>query len=218
MVLLGSVISSAFTLHSTSRSSGANSRPVATKRRWISKKTRTTAQQFSLPVTTTTPVIEYDDFLPQPGPHVECALDVVQACMDTLLCNRDAGLEVCFNFASDSCRAALGGSLDEFNHYARNPVFGYLVNCAAYEIVCVGPEIPGTPTRGTMQTVLMDAKLPTPPPVHGGSGSGEVVLIPSRGESRRFLWTLLKERRPPRQGFWTIHEVIYTKNAFDMTM
>ncbi|KAL7581152.1 hypothetical protein ACA910_005945 [Epithemia clementina (nom. ined.)] len=163
-----------------------------------------TTQRFSSPASTASSLVEYDDFLPQPGPHFQ-ALEVVHACMKTLLVNRDAGLEVCFNFASDSCRAALGGSLEEFNHYARNPVFGYLVNCADYEIVSVGPEIQGTPTRGAMQTVLMDAK---PAAREDGSAS----------EPRRFLWTMLKERRPPRQGFWTIHEVIYTKNAYQMTM
>ena len=148
--------------------------------------------------------IEYDDFLPQPGPDFQ-ALEVVHACMKTLLHRRDAGLEVCFNFASDSCRAALGGSLEEFNQYAKNPVFGYLVNCAEYEIVSVGPEIKGTPTRGAMQTVLLEAK--PQPSIDGGDSK----------KGRRFLWTMLQERRPPRQGFWTIHEVIYTTNAFQIT-
>ena len=155
----------------------------------------------------TTTVIEYDDFLPQPGPDLE-AVEVVHACMKTLLDHRDAGLEVCFNFASDRCRAALGGSLDEFNQYANNPIFGYLVHCSEYEIVSVGPEIQGTPTRGAMQTILMDAKQSSSDTPEGDSGDTT---------PRRFLWTMVKERRPPRQGFWTIHEVIYTNYIFQMT-
>eukprot|EP00527_Entomoneis_sp_CCMP2396_P002086 CAMPEP_0198143440 /NCGR_PEP_ID=MMETSP1443-20131203/7539_1 /TAXON_ID=186043 /ORGANISM="Entomoneis sp., Strain CCMP2396" /LENGTH=206 /DNA_ID=CAMNT_0043806677 /DNA_START=93 /DNA_END=713 /DNA_ORIENTATION=- len=145
---------------------------------------------------------EYNDFLPQPGPDWE-AVNVVHACMQTLLEHRDAGLEVCFNFSSDRCRAALGGSLDKFNEFATNPIFSYLVKCANYDIVNVGPIIAASNTRGEMQTVLMDANQP------GGSEARN---------SKRFLWTLQKERRPPRQGFWVIHEVIYTNNAHRLTM
>jgi hypothetical protein len=32
------------------------------------------------------------------------------------------------------------------------------------------------------------------------------------------LWTLQQERRPPRQGCWLIHEVLYVKNAFELTL
>lgn len=38
------------------------------------------------------------------------------------------------------------------------------------------------------------------------------------GGGRTFLWTLQQERRPPRQGCWIIHEVIYVKNAFQLTL
>ena len=148
-------------------------------------------------------VIEYDDFLPQPNTEWD-ALQVTQACMGVLLERKDAGLEVCFNFSSDRCRAALGGSLDRFAEYATNPIFGFLVNCRSYEIVNVGPVIAGTTTRGAMQTVLMDA-------LQEGEGTEEK-------DARRFLWTLQMERRPPRQDCWTIHEVIYVKNAFQLTI
>jgi hypothetical protein len=149
-------------------------------------------------------VVEYDDFLPQPHPDRD-ALDVVHTCMSVLLNRKDAGLEVCFHFSSDLCRAALGGSLERFRQYATNPVFGYLVNCSDYEIISVGPVIEGTRTRGAMQTVLMDA-------LQGQKGDKK----PDDG--RRFLWTLQQERRPPRQGCWIIHEVLYVKNAYLLTI
>jgi hypothetical protein len=147
--------------------------------------------------------LEYDDFLPQPNPSLAPS-DVLSACMATLQSRRAAGLEVCFNFSSDRCRAAIGGSLEKFAEYATNPVFGYLVQCGDYEVLNVGPEITGTPTRGAMQTILMEAK------------QGEDRAIDEF--SRRFLWTFQKERRPPRQNCWVIHEVIYVKNAYLLTL
>lgn len=147
-------------------------------------------------------VIEYDDFLPDPDPSLE-ASDVLSACMETLLQRQDAGLEVCWRFSSDRCRAALGGSLERFAQYATNPVFGYLVKCADYDVLNMGPVIRGTPTRGDMRTILMQAKQST----------DKVEEHP-----RCFLWTFQKERRPPLQNCWMIHEVIYTKNAFDLTV
>jgi hypothetical protein len=54
----------------------------------------------------TVKTLEYDDFLPNPNSSLK-ALDVVKACMDTLLERQDgAGLEVCFNFSSDRCRVS----------------------------------------------------------------------------------------------------------------
>lgn len=56
------------------------------------------------------------------------ARDVVTACLDALLKNDtpwdNAGLEVCFDLASDRCRASMGGSLEDFILYAKNPSFG----------------------------------------------------------------------------------------------
>ena len=147
-------------------------------------------------------IIEYDDFLPDPNPSLE-AIDVLSACMGTMLQRQEAGLEVCWRFSSDRCRAALGGSLERFAQYATNPVFGYLVNCADYQVISVGPTIKGTPTRGDMQTILMEAK----------QCNDKVEEFP-----RRFLWTFQKERRPPRQNCWMIHEVIYVKNAYALTL
>eukprot|EP00977_Amphora_coffeiformis_P019177 scaffold6986_cov190-Amphora_coffeaeformis.AAC.5 len=147
-------------------------------------------------------IVEYDDFLPGPNPDLD-AMGVLAACMDTMLDREEDGLEVCWRFSSDRCRAALGGSLERFSEYATNPVFGYLVKCLNYEILNIGPIIHGTPTRGDMQTILMDAK----------QSDDKVEEHP-----RRFLWTFQKERRPPRQGCWVVHEVIYVKNAYSLTL
>jgi hypothetical protein len=101
------------------------------------------------------------------------AENVVIACIDAMLQNdvpwSNAGLETCFDFSSDRCRAGLGGSLDEFISYASNPTFGSMINAQSYEILSVGPIIAGTATRGAMQTVL-------------------VRVTPAKGGDRRFLW------------------------------
>jgi hypothetical protein len=167
-------------------------------------------------------MIEYEDFLPQPSPLLN-STSVVNACMDTMLQHKAQGLEVCFHFSSDNCRAALGGSLDRFSQYAENPIFGYLVHCVAYDIVSVGPLIQGTATRGAMQTVLLDAhqQLPHEPQqqaLPAPASASETTTTPPLGrEAKRFLWTLQQERRPPRQGCWLIREVIYVKNAYMLT-
>lgn len=98
---------------------------------------------------------------------------VVVACMDAMLKNdvpwMNHGLEICFDFSSDRCRASLGGSLDEFISYAANPSFGPMINAKNYDIVNVGPMIAGSTTRGSMQTVL-------------------VKVTPEKGGDRHFLW------------------------------
>jgi hypothetical protein len=149
-------------------------------------------------------VLEYSDFLPHPNTEFN-AQDVVNVCMTAMVQKKDEGLEVCFNFSSDRCRAAQGGSLEKFNEYARNPVFGFLVKCVDWKVISVGSIIPGTPTRGAMQTVLIDAKQPPKPTTENS-------------DAKRFLWTLQQERRPPREGCWVIHEVLYVKNAFALTL
>jgi hypothetical protein len=163
-------------------------------------------------------MIEYEDFLPQPSPLLN-STSVVNACMDTMLQHKAQGLEVCFHFSSDNCRAALGGSLDRFSQYAENPIFAYLVHCVAYDIVSVGPLIQGTATRGAMQTVLLDAHqrqhYPKNHPPRGATG--ETSTTTHQEATKRFLWTLQQERRPPRQGCWLIREVIYVKNAYMLT-
>ena len=103
------------------------------------------------------------------------ARGVVTTCMDALLRNdkpwTNAGLEVCFDLSSDRCRAALGGSLEDFIAYASNPTFGPMTNAKEYSVVNVGPVIAATMTRGAMQTVL-------------------IKVTPSKGgdRDRTFLW------------------------------
>lgn len=131
-------------------------------------------------------IAEYQDFLPNPHPSFS-AVDVVCACMDTLRQRKDAGLEVCFHFSSDRCRAANGGSLDAFVSYAQNPTFGYLLNCVEYQIESIGPIIPGTMHRGSMQTVLMLAKQKE---ISSSNPSDNNDQNNDEKNSRRFLWTL----------------------------
>lgn len=143
-------------------------------------------------------VVEYEDFLPCPNPTLE-ALDVVHVCMDSLMSkSNNEGLEVCFSFSSDFLQAPFGGRFEKFVAHANNPVFASLVKCTHFEIVSIGSVISGNQFRGDMQTVLMDVQS-------------------AESEDRRFLWTLQKERRPPRQDCWLVHEVLFTDNALQLT-
>jgi hypothetical protein len=198
-------------------------------------------------MTTTTmqKIQEYNDFLPRPDPRYS-ALDVVSMCMETLLLSssklsnqNNDGLDVCFGFSNDRCRAAIGGSLTEFQLYAENPTFRHLVRCDAWDIVKVGEVIPAAiPHRGAMQTILMRAVTRNKKPNVGKSsmaaaawadddtGSGrpddDDLGKRRRGqpqeEGRLFLWTLQQERRPPRQDCWLVHEVLYVNNAYLQTL
>lgn len=139
-----------------------------------------------------------------PFPHRDfSAPDVVHLCMDNLKRNNEpyanAGLECCFNFSTDRCRAAQGGSLEKFVQYAANPVFASMVNSKEWQVLSTGPLIQGTPTRGAMQTVLIHVQ-------------------PRQGEARRFLWTLQKERRPPRQDCWLVWECLSVEHAYSHTL
>jgi hypothetical protein len=158
----------------------------------------------------------YPDFLPHPDPSLS-AVDVVSACMNTFLDEQaEAGLEVCFHFSSDRCRAATGGSLSEFSSYAQNPTFQYLTtHCKSWQLVSVGPIIPGTPHRGSMQTVLIEVYNNR---LASKESSNAALVSKTAPNNRRFLWTLQQERRPPLQGCWMIHEVLYTKNAWQQTL
>jgi hypothetical protein len=203
------------------------------------------------------PLPEHEDIT---FPHPDLtAVDVANLCMDALQCRPPVqSLEICFNFSSDRCRAAVGGSLSEFIQYASNPVFGALVHCDEFKILSIGPIIEGGKHRGAMQTVLFAIKEPpraVTVATSSGGGSGNnvgSVMEPrkrrpsalerrqlreqkERGEGfddedeyqepsekeeggkRRFLWTFQQERRPPRQDCWLVHEVLFVKNAFDLT-
>jgi hypothetical protein len=60
-----------------------------------------------------------------------------------------------------------------------------------------------------MQTVLMNVKQIEKDRQDGDEDEHEA--------GRRFLWTMQRERRPPRQNCWAIHEVVYVRNAFMLT-
>eukprot|EP00538_Stauroneis_constricta_P001043 CAMPEP_0119558376 /NCGR_PEP_ID=MMETSP1352-20130426/10748_1 /TAXON_ID=265584 /ORGANISM="Stauroneis constricta, Strain CCMP1120" /LENGTH=295 /DNA_ID=CAMNT_0007605721 /DNA_START=63 /DNA_END=950 /DNA_ORIENTATION=+ len=187
-----------------------------------------------------------------PAPELN-ALAIVNHCMDSLQnCPPRSSMEVCFDFSSDRCRAAVGGSLEAFINYASNPVFGTMVHCDSYEVISVGPLIPGGQHRGAMQTVLveikrgltvndalraaekeMQAKKQRPGRLSArkqlaeeertmreNRSSDEMPMMEPQDDphTRRFLWTLQQERRPPRQNCWLVHEVLFTKNAYDLTL
>ncbi len=101
------------------------------------------------------------------------AREVVVTCMDALSNNDtpwdNAGLEICFDYSSDRCRAAQGGSLEEFISYAANPTFASMVNAKEYSVENVGALIPSSMTRGAMQTVLIKVQS-------------------SKDEERSYLW------------------------------
>ena len=144
--------------------------------------------------------------------------EVVTTCMtylqgkgdiSTLMEEELAGLEICYNFSSDSCRMANGGSLESFLQRANNPVFRTMVGCARWEVVNVGPTIVGTATRGSMQTVLIGVV-----PRFGEKGDTQQRYR----NDRQFLWTIVKERRPPRQGHCLVYECVSVENAFAHTL
>lgn len=192
----------------------------------------------------------------KPNPGLT-SLEVATLLMDALqnTSNPQQSLELCFLFSSDRCRAAVGGSLHEFVKYANNPTFGSLVHCQDWQVLSVGPIIPGSTHRGDMQTVLIEitkpltvqAALDTKLAEDRRTGRrrptieerlrareaqqqqqgqlaklqdeefADIMTDPEQDGKKTFLWTLQKERRPPRQDCWLVHEVLYKRNAFLQT-
>jgi hypothetical protein len=196
------------------------------------------------------------------GPNPELtALQVTTLLMDALQNspNPKDSLNLCFQFSSDRCRAAVGGTVEEFVKYATNPIFGSLVHCQHYEVVSVGPIIPGSIHRGDMQTVLIEITKPLTvqaaiqskatddrrtgrrrPTIEerirqretqqrqqaydndedddddDEDGYGGTMKREEDGK-KTFIWTLQKERRPPRQNCWLVHEVLFRQNAWFQT-
>jgi hypothetical protein len=184
--------------------------------------------------------VEAIEIVDTPNPDLS-AVAVTRNCMESLkTLPSHQSLEVCFNFSTDRCRAAVGGSLEEFIQYAANPVFSALVNCDSYEFVSIGPIIASGMHRGAMQTVLVDVKKGfTVGDAMRAGQEKEKAKSPRRrllakkekeeaddaeetkpkdDGKKRFLWTLQQERRPPRQNCWLVHEVLFTKNAFELTL
>jgi hypothetical protein len=169
-----------------------------------------------------------EDLCVSPHPSLT-ARDVVATCLTALIeYGGEFGLRVCRDFSSDRCRAALlGGSPEQFSsEYAGNPVLAHLVECGDWRVLSEGPVIAGTRHRGDMQTILIAAtrqkkdrrrEEPVEEKKAGGDDGDGGSASAAAGE-RRFLWTLQKERRPPLQDCWIIHEVLYTENAFQQTL
>ena len=129
-----------------------------------------------------------DDSVPQPDP-IYSDEAVVALCMNALGRNDDpipdAGLRTCWNFSSDMCRAAVGGSLADFLKYARNPTFAQLVDHESWSGK-LGNRIPATQTRGALTTTM-------------------VTVQTNRGQERKFLWTL--------QPVWKSRSLGYRSDA-----
>ncbi|KAL3928858.1 MAG: hypothetical protein SGBAC_012465 [Bacillariaceae sp.] len=189
----------------------------------------------------------------EPNPELN-GLEVATLCMNALQQEvPQKSMEICFNYSTDRCRAAVGGTLENFLQYAANPVFGKLVRCPAYEMGTVGPIIPGSTVRGDMQTILIEIvsenlkvndalneaidshnrnipgdamKVATRRPIEeriaemDAKMRGETIPDPSKGRTKpiRFLWTMQKERRPPRQNCWLVYEVLSVNNAHSQTV
>lgn len=125
----------------------------------------------------------------------------MEICMNALEKNdlENSGLATCFAFSNDMCRAAVGGSLEDFVQYARNPTFGSLLNCRQWRAEPLQLVNTCTPTRGPMAT--------------------QVVHVVGRDERRKsFLWTLQQERRPPLQGSWLIWQCLAKDKAIYLTV
>ncbi len=148
--------------------------------------------------------------------------DVVAACMLALQHNdeplRDAGLRTCWALSSDMCRSAVGGSLDAFLEYARNPTFGALVGCASWSVASC-KRVAGSATRGAMATQVVRVQ----PASRGASArhvddDGDEPGPSAAAPPREFLWTLQQERRPPRAGEWLVYECLAMSNAIAKTL
>ena len=117
--------------------------------------------------------------------------EVLQMCMDGLMENNEpysnAGIEICWNFSSDQCRAAHQGSFEKFIEFA-TPAFSHMANAEGWTLHSKGALIEGTATRGPMQSFLVS------------------VVSKSGMEERNVHWVLQRERRPPNQDCWLIQE------------
>ena len=167
-----------------------------------------------------------DTELPSPNALYDQS-EVVAICMDRL-CENDwpkpnSGLEICFRFSGDMCRAAVGGSLETFLAFANNPTFASMVNAEAWA-ADEASFIEGTQTRGAMATVSRTAVsffVITYRVLRCRTIESQVLVrvVPRGAEvERRFLWTLQQQRRPRLQGCWLIHECLALEKAIYKTL
>mmetsp|Transcript_27976 Transcript_27976/g.70534 ORF Transcript_27976/g.70534 Transcript_27976/m.70534 type:complete len:223 (+) Transcript_27976:3-671(+) len=125
------------------------------------------------------------------------------------------GLERFYNFATFTCKSALTArqgarSLQNFTKYAaREPVFSHLVNCEAFSLG-ESTLIKGTPTRGDLASHIVCIQEPAGFRFSSGlersEGVGEDVEV-------RYRMMLQRERLPPLEGCWMVHECLCLKHG-----
>lgn len=124
----------------------------------------------------------------------------------------DTGLRRLFAFATYECRAALTArqgkdSVERFVQHANSPAFISLLGCKSFALCGEPTLIPGTPTRGSMATVVVEVEEDLGFRYRSGleRPEGERAL---KSTKEKFLFTLVQERRPPLQGCWLVKEVL----------
>ena len=141
---------------------------------------------------------------PELSPH-----DVVLACMVAMQENdvpdevaragEDWGYRYNWQFFSGMVRANWRGDVDEFVREEKNNLNG-IANCDWFETEeATMMHIAGTATRGAIVKVVVAVRCRDAVPM----------------ASRKFLWTLQQERRPPQVGCWLITSVLAMDRALD---
>lgn len=72
------------------------------------------------------------------------------------------------------------------------------------------------PSEGVVEGLRRSADRRLPDPRRDADCAVDVK--PESGRDRRFLWTLMREMRPPRHNCWLIHECIFVENAYAITL
>ena len=127
--------------------------------------------------------------------------------------SENTGLRRAFNFCTWECRKAItarqgADTIDRFLEYApTSPSVMPFINAVEVEVVVPEGGItvtPGTPTRGALSFVRVDAftsKLE--------AASPDASLVPTS-----FQVQLQQQRRPPMQGVWLITAITDVRYAF----
>ena len=96
----------------------------------------------------------------------------------------NAGLRTVYRFCTSQITMALGTE-EDFCRDSSQSVFAATINCDLFEV----EELSLVPSRG-----------PTSP----ARASQVSEVVSQDGRRRRFLWMLVRERRPPYQGCWLV--------------
>lgn len=96
-------------------------------------------------------------------------------------------------------RRGFNGDLDEFVRLANHNLNG-LANCDWFETEEETiTNIAGTPTRGAIVKMIVSVRCRDAHPM----------------PTRKFLWTLHQERRPPQAGCWLVSSVLAVDAALE---